>query len=563
MNFKKVLSSAMVLTLAGSLLAACSNNNNNNNASPDTGASPGASASAPASNVPQEFRFTLASEPPSLDPALMTDAQSSIVASGLFDGLTRLNSAGEPEPAIATKWDVSEDGKTYTFHLRDDAKWSNGDPVTAQDFEYSWKRALDPATAAEYAYMLFYLENGEKFNSGEITDASQVGVKAIDEHTLEAKLISNTPYFNSLVAHYTYAPVNKNAVDGKPAWAAEASTLVSNGPYLLKEWAHGDKLVLEKNPEYYNAANVSFTKATISLVEDESTVFNLFQTDKIDWIGAQAGSVPSDQVPGLVKEGKAEIKEIASVYYYLFNTKEKPFNNAKIRKAFSMAIDRQSIIDNVTKANQTPAFGLVPASIAGVEGKGYREMYPDTGFGTENVEEAKKLLAEGLAEEGLSSIPETTLLYNTSEGHKAIAEAIVDMWRKNLGVEMKLSNQEWGTFLETRDAGQFSVARAGWGADFNHAINFTYDLIHPKSLNNDGKYDNAEVGKLLDEAVVAPDEKTRLDLIAKAEKIAMQDDTAVLPIYYYTTVTMIKDGFEDVVSDYAGHLDWAFGKKTK
>jgi len=288
----------------------------------------------------------------------------------------------------------------------------------------------------------------------------------------------------------------------------------------------------------------------------------MFQTDKIDWIGAQAGSVPTDQVPQLVADKKATIKEIASTYYYLFNTKQKPFDNVKVRKAFAMSIDRQAIIDNVAKANQTPAFALIPPSINGLDGKGFREMYPDSGYFSENIEEAKKLLAEGLAEEGLDKFPETTLLYNTSEGHKAIAEAIVDMWRKNLNVEVKLSNQEWATFLETRDAGQFGLARSGWGADFNHAINFSYDLIHPKSLNNDGQYENAEVGKALDDAIVAAEEKDRVDLIAKAEKIAIADDMAVLPIYYYTTVTMLKPGFEDVVSDYAGHLDWAFGKKN-
>jgi ABC-type oligopeptide transport system, periplasmic component len=563
MKYKKVLSTAMAVTLAGSLLAACSNDKNNNTASPSASAtnSPAESQASQENKTPQEFRFTLASEPPSLDPALMTDAQSSIVASGLYDGLTRLNPEGVPEPAIAKEWTMSDDGKTYTFKLRDDAKWSNGDPVTANDFEYSWKRALNPETASEYAYMLFYLENGEKYNSGE-GSADEVGVKAIDATTLEVKLASATPYFNSLIAHYTYWPVHEASVDGKPEWAADAKTIVSNGPFLLKEWAHGDKLVLTKNPDYYNAANVNFDTVTISLVEDETTVYNLFDTGKIDWIGAQAGSVPSDRVPQLVADGKAEIKEIASTYYYLFNTKQKPFDNIKVRKAFSMSIDRQAIIDNVTKANQTPAYALIPPSIGGLDGKNFREMYPDNGYFSENVEEAKKLLAEGLAESGLDKFPETTLLYNTSEGHKSIAEAVVDMWRKNLGVEVKLSNQEWGTFLESRKAGQFNLARSGWGADFNHAINFSYDLIHPKSGNNDGKYDNQEVGKALDDAIAAGDEKTRLDLIAKAEKIAVADEMGVLPLYYYTTVTMKKDGFEDVVSDYAGHLDWAFGKKT-
>jgi oligopeptide transport system substrate-binding protein len=538
---KFTLVSLVLLLMLGTILVACSNKESGGSGN-------------------QEFRFTLASEPPSLDPALMTDAQSSIVASGLYDGLMRLNSAGEPEPSIAKDYKVSDDGKTYTFDLRKDAKWSNGDPVTAHDFVYSWQRALAPETASDYAYLLYYLENGQQYNAGEITDPNQVGVKALDDYTLEAKLYTPAPYFISLVAHYTYFPVHKATVEGKPDWAAEADTMVTNGPFLLSEWAHEDKLILKKNPDYFNKDKVSFNKVTITLVNDANTVYNLFETNEIDWIGAQAGSVVTDLTPKLVSEGKAEIKAIASVYYYLFNTQKAPFNNVKIRKAFAMAVNRQDLIDNVTKANQTPAFGLVPPSIAGMDGKSYRELYPDNFF-KEDVEEAKKLLAEGLKDSGLSELPETTLLYNTDEGHKKIAEAIADMWRKNLGVEVKLANQEWGTFLESRDAGQFDVARSGWGADFNHAINFTYDLIHPTSGNNDGKYNNSKVGELLEASMVATDEKKRLDMIAEAEKIAFKDDMGALPLYYYTTVVMQKDGFKDVVSDYSGNLDWAFGSK--
>lgn len=536
------------------LLAACGNKNNDGTNTAGNGGSNG-----DASAAPQEFRFTLASEPPSLDPALMTDAQSSIVAAGLYEGLTRLNTEGQPENAMAEDIKASEDGKTYTIKIRQDAKWSNGDPVTAHDFEYAWKRSLNPETASEYAYMLFYLENGEKYNAGEAT-ADEVGVKATDDYTLEVKLYTPAPYFTSLLAHYTYLPVHKATVEADPAWAAEQATIVSNGPFLLKEWAHADKLVLEKNPDYYNKDAVNFSKVTISLVEDENTVYQLYETNKIDWIGAQAGSVPTDMTKSLIEEGKAEVTSVASTYYYLFNTEKKPFSNVKIRKAFAMAVDRQNLIDNVAQANQEPAFGLVPPSIAGNEGKSFREEHPDDFF-KENLEEAKKLLAEGLAEEGLTKLPEVTLLYNTSESHKKLAEAVVDMWRNNLGVEVKLANQEWGTFLETRKAGQFDIARSGWGADINHPINFTYDLIHPKSGNNDGRYNNAKVKELLDGSLVADTPAKTLEMLAEAEKIAIQDDMAVLPLYYYTTVTMLKPGFENVVSDYAGHIDWVFGSK--
>lgn len=554
----KIFTAVLAVSLVGATLSACTSNNNGNDAAGSP--SPGATGSQAAPEAPKEFRFTLGSEPPSLDPALMVDAQSSIVASGLYEGLMRLSPAGEPEQAIAESYTASDDGLTYTFKLRQDAKWSNGDSVTAHDFEYSWKRALDPETASDYAYMLFYIENGEEYNAGNAT-ADQVGVKATDDYTLEVKLKSPTPYFISLVCHYTYWPVHKATVDGKPDWATDVSTIVSNGPFLLSEWAHGDKLVLTKNPNYFNKDKVNFTKVTISLVEAETTVFNLFQTDKIDWIGAQAGSVPTDQTQKVLSEGSAQVQPIASTYYYLFNTTKKPFSNVKIRKAFAMTVERQALIDNVTKANQTPAYALVAPSIEGTGGKRFREMFPDTEYFKEDVAAAQKLLAEGMQEEGLKTLPEITLLYNTNEGHKAIAEAIADMWRRHLNVEVKLANQEWGTFLETRKAQQFDVARAGWGADINHPINFTYDLIYSKSGNNDGKYANSKVDQLLDESLVAKDDAERMNKIGEAERIAIQEDMSVLPLYYYTTVTMQKPGFKDVVSDYAGHLDWAFGDK--
>ncbi|CAM3849131.1 peptide ABC transporter substrate-binding protein [Cohnella lubricantis] len=558
--FKKVFGTTMAVALVGTALVACSNNNNNasSSSSPSASSSASASASATSSGEPKEFRFSL-TEPPSLDPSLLKDAQSIIVGQGLFEGLTRLDAAGEPQPAAATNWDISEDGKTYTFHLRDGLKWSNGDPVLASDFEFAWKRTLAPETASDYAYFLYYIQGGTEYNAGE-GSADDVGVKALDEKTLEVKLANPTPYFVSLTAHNSYWPENQKVVEADEAWATEASTIVTNGAFTLKEWEHNDHLTLVKNPDYWDAANIHFDTVSIApLTDDANTQYNAFQAGDIDWLGAQAGSVPTDHTAQDIASGAAQVQPVASTYYYEFNTTKAPFNNAKIRKAFSLAIDRQSIIDNITKANQTPAYALVPPSIAGDGGKKFRELYPDTSFGSTNVEEAKKLLQEGLDELGMSELPPVTLLYNTDEGHQKIAEAAADMWRTALGVEVDVQNQEWGTFLETRSAQQFDIARAGWGADFNDPINFTYDLIYSKSGNNNGKYSNTEVDKLLDESLMTTDNAKRMELIAQAEKIAMADDTAVLPFYYYTTVTEIKPGITGVESDYGGHLHWVYG----
>lgn len=563
-KFKKVFGTTVAVAMLGTALAACSNSNNNASSSSSPSASgsssPSASASASNSGEPKVFRFSL-TEPPSLDPSLLKDAQSIIVGQGLYEGLTRLNAAGEPQAAAATSWEVSPDGKTYTFHLRDGMKWSNGDPVTANDFVFAWKRTLAPETASDYAYFLYYIVGGQEYNEGK-GSADAVGVKALDDKTLQVQLKSPTPYFLSLTAHNSYWPEDEKVVEGNDAWASEASTIVTNGPFLLKDWQHNDSLTMVKNPNYWDAANIHFDQAVVSpLTDDENTQYNAFQAGDIDWIGAQAGSVPTDHTAQDIASGAAQVAPTASTYYYLFNTTKKPFDNAKIRKAFSEAIDRQAIIDNVTKANQTPAFGLVPPSIAGNDGKKFRELYPDTGFGKEDVNEAKQLLADGMKEEGLTKLPAITLLYNTSEGHQKIADAVADMWRKNLGVEVDVKNQEWGTFLETRSAQQFDIARAGWGADYNDPTNFTVDLIHSKSGNNDGRYSNPQVDKLLDDSLTEQDNAKRMEMIAQAEKIAMQDDTAVLPIYYYTTVTELKPGFKNVQSDYAGNLNWVYGDK--
>ncbi|CAM3432781.1 peptide ABC transporter substrate-binding protein [Marinicrinis lubricantis] len=544
---------AFILVM-GTVLAGCGSNNNNGNTGNGEETSEGAE---------QVFRINLSSDPPSLDPGIAQDNTSFTVLRAIYEGLTRIDAEGNVVPAVAEKWDVSKDGLTYVFKLREDVKWSNGEPVKASDFEFAWKRALAPETASPYAYQLYYLKNGAEYNAGDIADADQVGVKATGDYELTVELNAPTPYFESLVSFFTYYPLNEKHVSENPNFAADAEKMVTNGAFNISEWSHGDKIVLTKNPDFFEADQVHLTKVQMSMVEDAITELSMYQTGELDWAGRPNGEIPTDQIPALKDDPEAnlQIKGIASTYYYNFNNAEEPFDNVKIRKALSMAIDRQAIIDNVTKGDQLPAFGMVSPGIQGQNGE-FREEYPDKYF-EENVEEAKKLLAEGLAEKGLDKLPTVNILYNTpGDGHKKIAEAIADMWRKNLGIEVELDSQEWGVFLQTRTSLNYQVSRAGWGADYNDPMTFI-DMFTSTSGNNDIGFNNAEYDALVQEAYSTDDPQVRMDAMAKAEKILIEDNMAILPIYYYTGIWLQQDYVKNVVIDYSGNIDFTRGSIEK
>ncbi len=527
--------------------------NNEKSAEPAPG---GGKTEAPKEQV---FRFNLHSNPPTLDPGLSQDTVAHAVLNGLFEGLTRSSENGEAVPGTAEKWEISPDGTKYTFHLRKDAKWSNGDPVTAEDFEFSWKRVLDPKTepAPPYAYQLYYIKGAEAYNTGQSTDPSSVAIKAVDANTLEVELEHSTPYFLSLLSFQTYLPVHSSVKDN-PKWASEASTIVSNGPFKISEWKQQSSLEMVKNEHYYDKDDIKFTKVQMSMVADSGSELNMYETDQIDYAGMPTGRVPNEQIPILkeTKPDELEIKGVASTYYYLFNNQQEPFNNVNIRKALSMAIDRQLIVDKVTLGGQLPAFGIVPPGITGLKGE-FRNEHKDDFF-TENIEEAKALLQKGLGELGLSAMPEFTLAYNNDENHKKVAEAVADMWSKNLGVKVKIENQEWGVFLKNRTALNYQMARSGWSSDYNDPMSFI-DLYTTGSGNNDIGYSNPEFDKLVREAKQSLDNKERMELMAKAERMMIEQDQAILPLYYYTGVGLKKPYLKNVFIDYQGMINYSRG----
>lgn len=508
----------------------------------------------------QTLHLNLSAEPPTLDPAQAQDSQSNTALRFMYEGLATIDAEGQPAAGAAEKWDVSEDGLKYTFHMREGATWSNGDPVTANDFVYAWQRVLSPETtpAPVYAYQLYYIKGAEDFNTGKTKDFSSVGIKAVDEKTLEVELTNPTPYFLGLTSFYTYYPVHKASVEADQAWATDPAKMVTNGPFTLTSWTAGSELQWTKNDKYWDAANIKLTNVTASVVNSGATETASYQGGEIDYAGAPTGEIPTDQIQPLSQQLPDEFKltDIAATYYYEFNTKAEPFNNAKIRKAFAMSIDRKSLIENVTKAGQTPAYGFVPTSIAGLNGQKFRQTYADSGYFKEDATEAKKLLEEGMKEAGYTTLPPITLLYNTSENHQKLALAVADMWEKNLGVTIQTKNEEWSVFLESRKTGNYQIARAGWTADYDDPMTFI-DMFKTGGGNNTAFFSNAEYDKLVDAAYKGGnDPEKRMQDLAAAEKILIQDEMAIMPVYYYTQPSLTKPYLKGVTTDFSGAINF-------
>ncbi|KQL45632.1 ABC transporter substrate-binding protein [Brevibacillus choshinensis] len=523
---KKRVSAFLVscLLVAGAL-AGCSTASSPAAKPPTSNESQSSNNSAPATGTTEGgtklFRLNIGSEPSTADPGLADDNISSMVVSSTFDGMTRKGPDGKFHEAAAEKIEISEDGLTYTFHLRD-AKWSNGDPVTAQDFEYAWKRALDPQTASDYAYQLFYLKKGADFNAGKATK-DDVGVKALDDKKLEVHLENPTPFFLELTAFATYYPVNKKVAEANPKWAMEANTHVGNGPFKLETWAHKNKMSFVKNDSYWDKDNVKVDKIEVTMIEDQNTELSMFENDELDWAGGPFSTLPTDAIPALKDSGKFKVIPVANTYWYQFNIEKPPFNNAKIRKAFGYAIDRQAIIDNILQAGQIPATGLLPPTMA---------VKPDGYFRDHDTALAKQLLAEGMQELGITKLPPLTLIFNTSEAHKKIAEAVQDQWKQTLGVDVKVANMEFKVYLDTLDSGNYQIARRGWVADFNDPVNFI-EIFREKRGNNNTNWTNDKYNELLQQAAKERDLEKRKQLFGQAEQILM-DEMPVAPIYFYT-----------------------------
>ncbi|MCD4712514.1 MAG: peptide ABC transporter substrate-binding protein [Clostridiales bacterium] len=535
---KRFLSLLLVLVMMTSLLAACGAKDPEPTtpvAETPVDETP-APTEEPAETTPQVLLWNVGADPKTIDPTLNGASDGGDVINQTFEALTREKS-GIVYPGIAESWEVSEDGLTITFNLRE-SNWSDGTPLTAHDFVYTWKRGMDPATASEYSWIWEYTNvvgaADAAFGEGSLDD---VGVAALDDYTLEVKLNNPTDYILSLLSFYHFMPVKQSAVESAAdgAWAKDPALAVSNGPFVLTSYTIGQGLVLEKNPEYWNAENVMLDKIDAVFIDEESTAYQAFQSGELQFIP----SVPTAEVPRLIAEDpQFYVFPLLGTYYYNFNMKLELWADPLVRKAINMAIDRELICDTLG-AGQVPAAGFVPPGFPDAEGNDFFETAGTYGLATDDskIEEAQALLAEAGFPNG-EGFPEFTIMYNTSEGHQMVAEIIQEMLKTNLGLNASLENQEWAVFQDTRKVGDYELARGGWLTDFMDPSGLL-SIFTTGNAYNDPKFENAEYDRLL-----SLSSQTRgaehFEALYAAQDILMTE-LPIVPVYHYSDTMLVSD----------------------
>ena len=482
----------------------------------------------------QVLRVDLGEEPPCLDPQISTDTTSSTVLNDTLEGLIRLDHSAEVKKGsgMAKDWEISDDGKVYTFHLRE-ATWSDGTQVTANDFEYAWKRLVDPKIASDYAVMGYNIKNAEEYFKGEITDADQIGVKAVDDKTLKVELDKADPTFLSKLQHSSFFPVRKDFVEkyGKK-YASEVEYLPSNGPFKVTNWQHESKLILEKNDAYWDADSVILDKVEFSMIKQGNTRVGMYETGKLDYIG-----VPSQFIDKYRDELK--LRTGGSCYYRFINVESEFGNSPSFRKVLRMVVDEEKISDTVDKGLAAVAYGWVPPGIPGYDGKTFREIAGEKIFktvATGATDEDIEALMDAAAEElGVSKedIKNHQFKYLTGQGDAYIkySQIYQQMWKEKLGIDVKIDQATWKVRLDQMNKGDFELTSSGWGGDYNDPMTFM-DLFETGNNNNDTRWNNAEYDKLIEKAKNTRDQKERIDAMAAAEKILVTDEMAIQPYNY-------------------------------
>ena len=479
-------------------------------------------------------------EPASLDPHIATGVPEHHIMSSVMEGLVLKDRKSlEPRPGVAESWTISDDGRIYTFKLRDDARWSNGDPHIANDYVWSWWRALQPALGNQYAYMLFPIKNAKRYYDRETEDFGDVGVKALDQRTLQVTLTNPTPYFLQLLDHYSLFPVHQatiekfgNADQRGTRWSYEGN-LVSNGPFKLDEWKINRHITVTRNLQYWDNDNVALNGIVFKPVENTVTEERMFRAGQLH----VTSNVPADKISTYRKSNSTELKiaPYLGTYFYRLNIKTPQLQDRRVRRALGMAIDREKLVENITKGGQIPAYTMTPPGTMG--------YYPTSTLAFD-PEGAKNLLSEAGYPNG-EGFPAIEILYNTNEGHRKIAVALQEMWKDYLNIDIKLLNQEWKVYLATESAGDYQISRGGWIGDYVDPNNFL-DMFLCGGGNNRTGWCNEEYDRLILE--VAPSQSSheeRLAVFQQAETMLL-DDMPIIPVYTYTSVKLVDSSVENL-----------------
>lgn len=472
------------------------------------------------------------SEPKDLDPHTVTGVTEFNVISALLEGLVAEDPRDlHPVPAVAASWAVSSDGLCYTFHLRPEARWSNGDPVTAQDFVFSFQRMLSPRLASAYAYMLYPLTNAEAYHKGQIEDFRLVGARAQDARTLELTLHHPVPYFLSLLTHHAWYPVHPPTIlrhgpaDLPASGWTQPGRFVGNGPFVLSTWEPNRKIVVSASPTYWDAARVFFRRIEFYPIGDARAEEMAFRAGQLH----VTGTVPLDRID-FYRTRQPELLRLdpyLGTYYYLFNVRRAPLQDRRVRRALALAVDREAIVRRITRAGEEPAWHFTPPGTAGYTSRSRLKGTPET---------ARQLLAEA-GYPGGRGFPVLEVLYNTSEAHARIAQAVQQMWMKELGIRVELVNMEWKVYLARTQEGQFDIARAGWIGDYLDPNTFL-DLWVSDGGNNRTGWSHPEYDRRIREAATTSDPQARMELFQQAEEILMEE-VPILPLYFYRSKSLV------------------------
>ena len=530
MKFKKkiavLLASALAMSTA---LAGCSNSGSG-------GSSKGV-----------ELNVNVGPEPATIDPAKNSAVDGATLINHAFEGLMKLDKDNKIVEGQAAKYEVNKDETVYTFTLREGIKWSDGEQVKAEDFVYAWQRLVDPKTGADYNYMIDMVKNANEIMAGK-KKPKELGIKALDEKTVEVTLTTPTPYFLEVCAFPATFPVRKDIVEANAdTWSTDPKTYIGNGPYVLKSWEHQSKMTYVKNENYYDLKKLGPDTINFVLMEDKNTMLSAYKNNEILF----ADDLPSEEIDAMKDKGLVIEKQLGT-YFLSINVKKEGLDNVKVREALSLALDRDYIVEKVAKGGQIPADSFVTTGLTDADGKtefheNAKKWYDAKDY-KGNVEKAKKLLKEAGYENG-KGLPSIELMCNP--GHEPIMEAVQNMWKENLGLNVTISSQDWNVFLETRKEGDFQVARDGWLGDYNDPISFI-DMWITGGGNNNAQWSNKEYDKIVSEIKSTTDAKERYAKMHEAEDI-LAKDMPIIPIYFYTDLYLISDKLEGMYTSPLGY----------